>query len=540
MKLIVNPHKIEIVKNPVNEKEIDITKCEFEFSPEIGVELAKKAFFTLNGGTTYEQLIINNECSYPSEAIDTTGQVEIGVVAYKVENNEYIKRFNPTPAYFTVSQGSLRDAENSSTPTPSEVEQIESAIAELDASKQDNLVSGENIKTINNTSLLGSGNIDLDDITDFITKEVNNLTYYTLANKTGNKIELELNTTNYVMTITLKNEFGTTISTSTIDLPLESVIVNGSYDSTNKQIILYLQNGNTINIPVGDLISGLQAEITPSNKLSSDLVDDTNKTNKFVTTSEKTTWSGKQDALISGTNIKTINNESLLGSGNITIQGGGGTSDYDELSNRPSINTIILTGNKSTTELGLGTITSVKMNGSTISSSGEADLGTVITSHQDISMKQNITDNSLQTTNKTVPTAINEVNSIAKGANQALSYGNYSSMITVFNALDDDAYNVGQNIYINTLEVPDLWISSIESASSTYTYTTDAAFISALETDGYVQIGYYRLSALETQKVDLTNYVENTDYATQTTGGVAKMWTSYNEDNELGLNISTE
>ena len=34
-----------------------------------------------------------------------------------------------------------------------------------------------------------------------------------------------------------------------------------------------------------------------------------------------------------------------------------------------------------------GTITSVKMNGTTVSSSGEADLGTVITSHQDISGK---------------------------------------------------------------------------------------------------------------------------------------------------------
>lgn len=33
---------------------------------------------------------------------------------------------------------------------------------------------------------------------------------------------------------------------------------------------------------------------------------------------------GKQDTLVSGTNIKTINNESILGSGNITIQGGGG------------------------------------------------------------------------------------------------------------------------------------------------------------------------------------------------------------------------
>lgn len=34
--------------------------------------------------------------------------------------------------------------------------------------------------------------------------------------------------------------------------------------------------------------------------------------------------STKQDTLISGTNIKTINNESILGEGNIDIQGGGG------------------------------------------------------------------------------------------------------------------------------------------------------------------------------------------------------------------------
>lgn len=35
---------------------------------------------------------------------------------------------------------------------------------------------------------------------------------------------------------------------------------------------------------------------------------------------------GAQEALVSGTNIKTINNESILGSGNITISGGGGGS----------------------------------------------------------------------------------------------------------------------------------------------------------------------------------------------------------------------
>lgn len=39
-----------------------------------------------------------------------------------------------------------------------------------------------------------------------------------------------------------------------------------------------------------------------------------------------------------------------------------------------------------------GTITSVKMNGITVSSSGEADLGTVITSHQDITVKEDKTN----------------------------------------------------------------------------------------------------------------------------------------------------
>lgn len=143
---------------------------------------------------------------------------------------------------------------------------------------------------------------------------------------------------------------------------------------------------------------------------------------------------------------------------------------------------------------------------------GKAD--TALQAHQDISGKQDITDNTLTTINKTVPTAINEVNSIAKGANQALSFSNYSTMITAFNSLANNIYNVGQNVMIVTLEVPDLWISGIESTSQAYTYTTDEAFTTSLNTNGYLQVGYYKLSALETQKVDLTdyatkNYVDN-------------------------------
>lgn len=49
----------------------------------------------------------------------------------------------------------------------------------------------------------------------------------------------------------------------------------------------------------------------------------TYETRPYTTQAEKDAWSAKQDALVSGTNIKTINNQSILGEGNITIEGGG-------------------------------------------------------------------------------------------------------------------------------------------------------------------------------------------------------------------------
>lgn len=52
-------------------------------------------------------------------------------------------------------------------------------------------------------------------------------------------------------------------------------------------------------------------------------VDNTSDLNKPISTATQTALNGKQATLVSGTNIKTINNQSLLGSGNIDIQGGG-------------------------------------------------------------------------------------------------------------------------------------------------------------------------------------------------------------------------
>ena len=61
-----------------------------------------------------------------------------------------------------------------------------------------------------------------------------------------------------------------------------------------------------------------------------------------------------QSTLVSGTNIKTINNESILGSGNITIQGGGtqvqsdwnqtDSSAVDYIKNKPNLATVATSG----------------------------------------------------------------------------------------------------------------------------------------------------------------------------------------------------
>ena len=137
MKIIVNPHKLEIEKSPVNEKEINITKCKFEFSEEISNDYVKEAYFKYKNNT-YKQIIVNNECDIPSEVLEEKGQIEIGVVAFLVENEEEIKRYNPSPVYITTWEGSLKDAENTEPITPTDKEQMEQAIQDMEV-KIDNL-----------------------------------------------------------------------------------------------------------------------------------------------------------------------------------------------------------------------------------------------------------------------------------------------------------------------------------------------------------------------------------------------------------------
>lgn len=103
--------------------------------------------------------------------------------------------------------------------------------------------------------------------------------------------------------------------------------------------------------------------------------------------------------------------------------------------------------------------------------------------------------------------------SIAKGSVLPLVANNYEEMITAFNATAKDSYSVGQNIYVVTVNVPDLWVMEVTETAEPYTYSSDEAFVNGISENGYVQVGYYKLAQLET-KGNLTDYVKKFENTT--------------------------
>lgn len=157
----------------------------------------------------------------------------------------------------------------------------------LDA-KQATLVSGTNIKTINSTSILGSGNISISSAVAWggVTG--------TLSNQTDLQSALDAKTTaNAAITGATKTKV-TYDSKGLVTAGADATTADIA-DSTNKRYVTDAQLvvvGNTSGTNTGD--------------------NATNSQYSGLATS-------KQDTLVSGTNIKTINSTSLLGSGNISV-----------------------------------------------------------------------------------------------------------------------------------------------------------------------------------------------------------------------------
>ena len=199
-----------------------------------------------------------------------------------------------TTSQLTNNSGyiTINDIPNETDPTvPYYVKTITRADINNWNNKQDQLVSGTNIKTINNTSLLGSGNIDITGGESYIA---------------GTGIQIE----NGVISNTITNYNDLT------DLP---TIPNKTSDLINDEDFVSKDDLAEVAF-TGSYNSLSDTPVIPS--ATSDLTNDSD----FIDSTDlSTALSSKQDTLVSGTNIKTINNNSLLGSGNISISGGTAT-----------------------------------------------------------------------------------------------------------------------------------------------------------------------------------------------------------------------
>lgn len=183
------------------------------------------------------------------------------------------------------------------------------------ATKQDLLVSGTNIKTINSQSLLGEGNIEIESGSNIPFLFINSTTHLSgdfaaVKNAIANKTPFELYYVNIL-------GYGDIAAPEVCFVSGENIQATFHFESTTAN--------NTV----------VQTTITPTGVTAA------------------TSFHSYQEQLVSGTNIKTINGESILGEGNLDISGGGGATDYTQLTNKPQINSVELSGNKSLSDLGI-------------------------------------------------------------------------------------------------------------------------------------------------------------------------------------------
>lgn len=176
--------------------------------------------------------------------------------------------------------------------------------------KQDTLVSGTNIKTINGNSILGSGNISIQGGSGGSTVSVSQ----TLTNGA------EIGSISVDGTAT--KLYAPTPQNITIDSALSSTSTNPVQNKIINSAISAKYTKPSGGIPASDLASGVIPTV-PSAYSSNPAMNGTaspgSGTAYALGNHVHPTDTSRQATLVSGTNIKTINGNSILGSGDFAI-----------------------------------------------------------------------------------------------------------------------------------------------------------------------------------------------------------------------------
>ena len=124
MKIRVDKDNLRIIElSQLESGEVDVTEVNFIFTPEYE-DLIKTAVFTL-GDKSYKVILQNDKCFVPTEVLVEGNKITIGVYAFKQDSEELILRYSPVPVTAEILKGSyVEEAENTSHPTPTEIEQL--------------------------------------------------------------------------------------------------------------------------------------------------------------------------------------------------------------------------------------------------------------------------------------------------------------------------------------------------------------------------------------------------------------------------------
>lgn len=206
--------------------------------------------------------------------------------------------------------------------TESEINDIESNVTTAVKADLDFDATIADINSdINDLQTNKADKTEIPDVSSFITKDVNNLTNYYKMSETYNKTEIDTK-------ISSVYKYKGSVATYG-DLPSQDNVIGDTYnveaDGANYSWngIAWDKLGGDIDLSdyyqksqVDTLLGGKQNTINSANKITSDYVDDSLANNKFVTTQEKNTWNGKQDALTFD-NVPTENSNNPVKSGGV-------------------------------------------------------------------------------------------------------------------------------------------------------------------------------------------------------------------------------
>ena len=267
-------------------------------------------------------------------------------------------------------------------------------------------ISG-NYNDLNNKPIIPTKTSDLTNDSGFITTNVDNLNNYTLTSDLSN------------VAITgsyddLSNK--PTIPTETSDLTNDSGFITNSVDN----LVNYTLTSHLATVSITGDYDDLSNTPTIPTK-TSDLTNDSG----FITDSYHDNT--KQDTLVSGTNIKTINNESLLGSGNITVSGGASTD-------------VQINGTSITSNNVADIITESSYNASTNKIATMSDIPNVPTKTSDLTNDSGFIDNTVNnltnySTTSDLNTALNNIEDGIEDIDDRVT-NNEQDIITLNNTLD--------------------------------------------------------------------------------------------------------